>query len=320
MKLFGPLDVKKMKAKKDVKGLIKVLRYANDPNIQSAAGTALVDVGDIRDPGAVESLLAALNDRDEGVREIAAVAFHQVRDPRAVEPLIHVLQDSNQYWFLRWRAASRLGEIGDPRAVEPLIAVLRGKDQDDDDEADVRRHAAGALSQIGDPRAIEPLIAALKDPHALMRWEAGEALVRIGAPAVEPLIGALKDQHEVQRWMVVGQPGSGERKAVTQTIRWDAARALGRIGDPRAIGPLIAALKDPNAQVPQAARVALVGIGAPAVESLITALKDPEREVRKAAVEALVTIYQSKKLDKSQKARLLTQRSAIAKAGVDFPV
>jgi HEAT repeat protein len=319
MKLFGSPDIEKMKAKKDVKGLVKALRYSKDPTVQSAAGTALVTVGDIRDSGAVESLLAALNDQDRDVREIAAVALHQVRDPRAVEPLIHVVKDSNQYWFLRWRAASRLGEIGDPRAVEPLIAVLRGRDQDDDNGADVRRHAAGALSRIGDPRAIEPLIAALKDPHALMRWEAGEALVRIGARAVEPLIAALKDQSEVQRWVIVGQPGSGKREVVMETVGRDAARALGSIGDPRAIEPLIAALKDSHAQVRQAARVALVGIGAPSVEPLIAALNDPEQEVREAVAKALVSIYQSRKLDQSQKARVLTQRSAITEAGFDFP-
>lgn len=320
MRLFGPPNVEKLKANKDVKGLIGALRFANDPNVQSAAGTALVDVGDISDRGDVECLLAALNDRNRDVREIAAVAFHQVRDPRAVEPLIRVLKDSKQYWFLRWRVAATLGEIGDPRAVDALIAVLIGKDQDEDTEADVRRHAAWALSEIGDPRAIEPLIAALKDEHALMRWDVAEALVNIGAPAVEPLIAALKDQHEVQRRMVVGQPGSGEYESVMQTVRWDAARALGRIGDPRAVGPLIVALKDPNTQVRQAARVALVGIGAPSVEPLIAALRDPEQGVRQAAAEALVTIYRSRKLDEAQKAMLFAQRSAIAKAGVDFPV
>jgi HEAT repeat protein len=260
MTMFGSPNVDKLKAKKNIKGLINALRYAKDSNVQSAAGTALVSIGDIRDSDDIESLIAALNDPNEDVRGIAAVAFHQVSDPRAVEPLIHVLKDLTQYWFLRWRAAARLGEIGDPRAVEPLIAVLKGKDQNEDLEADVRRHAAGALSEIGDPRAIEPLIAVLKDPHALMRWDAGEALARMGTPAVEPLIAALKDPWEVQDWVVVGQPGSGKREPVMRTVRSWAARTLGRIGDPRAIEQLTFALKDQNAEVRQAAKGALFQI------------------------------------------------------------
>jgi HEAT repeat protein len=251
-----------LKARKDVKGLIRVLRYANDPDLQSAAGTALVNVGEIRDPGAVEALLAALDDRDEDVREIAAVACHQVNDPRVVEPLIHVVKDSNQIWFLRWRAAARLGEIGDRRAVEALIAVVQGRDQAEDTDADVRRHAAGALSRIGDPRAIQPLIAALKDRHALMRWEAGEALILMGAPAVEPLIAALQDRQEFQRKVMVGKRGSGNFEIVTETVRRDVARVLGQIGDRRAVEALTNALQDQEAQFARAARAALVRIGA----------------------------------------------------------
>jgi HEAT repeat protein len=250
-----------LKARKDVKGLIRVLRYANDPDLQSAAGTALVNVGEIRDPGSVEALLAALNDRDADVREIAAVACHQVNDPRAVEPLIHVVKDSNQIWFLRWRAAARIGEIGDRRAVEALIDVIKGRDQAEDTDADVRRHAAGALSQIGDPRAIQPLIAALKDAHALMRWEAGEALSRMGAPAVEPLIAALQDRQEFQRRVMLGRSGSGKSEVVTETVRANVARVLGQIGDRRAVEALTAALQDQEAQFARAARTALVRIG-----------------------------------------------------------
>lgn len=249
-----------MKATKDVKGLVAALRFANDSSVQSAAGTALVDIGNITKPDDIECILAALADSNKDVRSIAAVACHQICDPRVVTPLISVVKDTNQFWFLRWRAASRLGDIKDPRAVEPLISVLESEDQDGDTECNVRRHAAGALAEIGDPRAVEPLIAALKDDNALMRWDADEALVRIGAAAVEPLISALKDTYEVKRWMVMGEPGSDNRETYLDTVRFWAARALGQIGDPRAVKPLTVALQDRNVRVRQAASASLARI------------------------------------------------------------
>ena len=48
-------------------------------------------------------------------------------------------------------------------------------------------------------------------------------------------------------------------------VRQNAANALGNIGDPRAVEPLIVALKDENLWVCDAATSALVKIGEPAV-------------------------------------------------------
>jgi len=59
-----------------------------------------------------------------------------------------------------------------------------------------------------------------------------------------------------------------------------AARALCRIGDPRSIDPLIAALKDSHSLVRYEAAYVLGIMGDPrAVEPLITALNDPNNDV-----------------------------------------
>jgi HEAT repeat protein len=71
-------------------------------------------------------------------------------------------------------------------------------------------------------------------------------------------------------------------------VREAAAWALRRIGDKRAVEPLIQALRDEDHDVRRAAAEALGTIGDPrAVEPLIRALRDENWEVRKAAVEAL---------------------------------
>lgn len=74
-------------------------------------------------------------------------------------------------------------------------------------------------------------------------------------------------------------------------VRIAAVGALARIGDTRAVEPLIAALKHIGPSVRLAAAEALGQIGdARAVEPLIAALKDQERDVRRAAADALAEL------------------------------
>ena len=56
MALFGPPNVEKMKAKKDVKGLIKALGYKKDASVGKAATIALVEIGE----PVIEPLIAAI--------------------------------------------------------------------------------------------------------------------------------------------------------------------------------------------------------------------------------------------------------------------
>jgi hypothetical protein len=68
-------------------------------------------------------------------------------------------------------------------------------------------------------------------------------------------------------------------------IRQEAAVTLGKIGDSRAVPPLIKALIDPEGNFRQDAADALVNIGAPAVEPLISALNsDNTQEITAAAI------------------------------------
>ncbi|NIO20797.1 MAG: hypothetical protein GTN76_08680 [Candidatus Aenigmarchaeota archaeon] len=63
-----------------------------------------------------------------------------IKDPRAVEPLIAALKDENS--FVRFSVVEALGLIKDPRTVEPLIAALK------DEHSFVRFRAAWALGEI----------------------------------------------------------------------------------------------------------------------------------------------------------------------------
>jgi len=73
-----------------------------------------------------------------------------------------------------------------------------------------------------------------------------------------------------------------------QDVSWIAAEALGKIGDPQAVEPLIAALKEGEKWLRQGAAWALGKIRDPrAIEPLVAALKDLKADVRKNAAWAL---------------------------------
>ena len=64
-----------------------------------------------------------------------------MRGEPAVELLIEALKDED--WYIRMKAADVLGNTGDKRAVEPLIAILKSEDKC------YKWEAKNALSRIG---------------------------------------------------------------------------------------------------------------------------------------------------------------------------
>lgn len=118
------------------------------------------------------------------------------------------------------RAAEEIREISDPLAVAAVAAALASEPV-----FVVRRAYLEALSHIRTPDAVATLIGAARDhPDRETRYAAVERLVVIGPhQAVSPLVAGLAsaDNAQVNR----------------------SAEALGKLGVPDAIGPLIAALE-----------------------------------------------------------------------------
>ena len=221
----------------------------------------------------VAGLIKALGCNRTGVPQAAHAALVKIGPP-AVELLIAALKDSDS--DVRKQAKYVLGDLGDARALEPLIALLK----ENSDEY-VLAGIVRALGNFGDARAIMPLIA-LRMPQGTGRqygyvYEGDyltncidTALVKIGISAVEPLISFLKDENS----------HSSERQA--------AAKALAKIGDQRAVEPLILVINDTDENVRYVAAEALGKIGNPrAVEPLIAALNDSDKNVRYIAEIAL---------------------------------
>jgi len=98
MKDFRPPDIDRLKADKDVKGLIKALDYQENAHVREGvaqfirqdAAEALGEMGGLQ---AVDSLIAATLDNNPLVRRKAILALGKIGDSRAVGPLVAVLED-----------------------------------------------------------------------------------------------------------------------------------------------------------------------------------------------------------------------------------
>ena len=176
----------------------------------------------------------------------------------------HIAALKDEDWGIREDAAMALGEARDPRGVSPLIEALR-----DSDRA-VKTAATDALTAIGTPAVVD-LSYCLEDPDLSVQEAAASILSEIADERVlEPLESALLNQD----WVV----------------RMHAARAVGRLGNPRSVETLVLLLQDKVPAVRDEAIAALVSIGESAVAPLVAALKDQDWRVRLRATEALCVL------------------------------
>ncbi|OQW36970.1 MAG: hypothetical protein A4E19_14645 [Nitrospira sp. SG-bin1] len=237
-------------------------------------GEAAGLLGTFKDPRAVMPLVALLRDRDRSVREAAIDALRSIGAP-AVEAIGICLAEPDL--SVQESASAILAAIADERALTPLIKALRSSDWI------VRMHAAKALGRVRHADAIEPLIPLLQDKVKAVREEAVAALAAIGDAAIPSLLKALQHEDWLVRLHAVESLGKAKSKRAAEpllsvlfndrdsAVREDAVRALGEIGDPRAVDFLFTAMQEPGLRT--LAVEALGRIGDPrAVPKLIDVL------------------------------------------------
>ena len=203
---------------------------------------------------AVEPLIKALEDRD--VDQSAADALWKIGKP-AVEPLIGVLVGFSTVSVddrrVRGHATKSLGKIGDERAVEPLITVLEAELYEKLGHHNANYEAVVALGNIGDMRAVKPLTKILGESYSWVNpnfsHTVAEALDMLGW---EPDTDELRVSYTLATWNWHECVKLGELvvapmiRGLQENHDWSEpyARVLGKIGNTRAVEPLIEALKD----------------------------------------------------------------------------
>ena len=206
-------------------------------------------LGSFKDPRAVMPLTRALHDADRAVREAAIGALSSIGEP-SVPALATCLADPALH--VQEAASAILASIADARVFEPLVAALRSRDWI------VRMHAAKALGRIRDPEAVPVLMPLLQDKVKAVREEVSGALAAIGGVAVLALIQALQHDEWLVRLHAVEALGKLKSSDAVEpllqalfndrdsAIREDVVRALGAIGDSRAVDYLVLVMKEPT--------------------------------------------------------------------------
>ncbi len=212
---------------------------------------AALAVGRVGHADGVTPLLATLDDPEPEVRQMAAFALGLLRDEAAAERLLLALKDPSP--LVQGRAAEALGRIGVDRAREPIGALVGrhivgtyGIDPEDlsypqTPEVEAFRLALYALADL---RAFEELADGLFQPNGqpvIWWWPVADVLSRMNDARALSALSTL-----------VGVQGS-----VGVAI---AARGLGALGDPAAVGTLVTLL-DPERRDRRVLLAALRALG-----------------------------------------------------------
>ena len=210
-----------------------------------------MELGMLRDPRAITPLgrLVLDDTAPEEARVRAARLLGGLTDPIVRVVLRRAV--AVELAAVSTEAAIALGNLGDPLARRALTAVVVGS------ESPTRLRAAIALSRLRDRAAAPVLIEALGGSASIAeRMGAIRGLGRVGdASAVEPLLSLGRADARYRYYAATALGAIGDRRAVgpllemldqpnRTTIRDSLVRALGRLGDPRALPKLAALLRD----------------------------------------------------------------------------
>lgn len=186
-------------------------------------------LGLMREPSAVDRLIAALDDDHEEVRAAAVDALGMSGDRRAIPALLSRVQDQSRHQRARIVEALRqFGEAGTPALIESaradprslstvaeLLGLIGGAEATPDliawtphEDPAVRAAALQSLGTIGlDDRSYYYALRALGDEAADVRAMAARALGRSGRSEAAPYLAQRLDDE----WLVAAQSATALR-------------------------------------------------------------------------------------------------------------
>lgn len=258
------LALQKVATRPVVSALVERLGKARSEEERREIQTTLLHVG----ADVVTPLVRALTDAtDLSARRAyrdALVMLDQVGIPLLEDML------GDERWFVVRNMVNILGEIRSADSLDHFARTIRHAD------ARVRRETVLALTKLGGEESVPLLVRALSDPDPGIR---GAAALGLGLARVTAVVPALASRLSQEQDLEAEQ---------------EMMRALGRLGDPRAVPVLLERARSRGwlSRRPDSARVeavrALGAIGGePARAGLEELTRDKAPEVRDAAARAL---------------------------------
>jgi HEAT repeat protein len=153
------------------------------------------------------------------------------------------------------------------RTFSLMLELLR------DEAPEVRRVAVESLGKIGDPRAVDSILSLKHDSAAIVREASVLAMGRLKPTATEEVVALLTQALE--------DP--------VESVRQAAVVAIGEI-EPgtRLLQPIVGLLRSSDAEVRRTAVQALLQVDASrSIPALVAAGRDPDAEVRQGIVAAV---------------------------------
>ncbi len=284
--------------------LVGLLRQS-DENVAMAAIEAL---GKLHDARAVDPLGDVLRQNRPLLQFSAIKALQEIGDGRAVEPLIACLGRKT----LERAALEALGRIGDLRALNPLTQVLRLSaakvrhvavraviDLHNRMPPDAKTTIIRRIREIYDKSVSQYVRECLTSSDPVVKRNAMTFLGWMGdVQAIQALVDAYDEtckEEVITALIQMQREGVPTLLAlashVSEGLREGIARALGEIGDRKAVHGLVHLASDPNGHVRQSAAVALGQLADPmGVRPLLTLLEDQYPNVQEAAYRALTRL------------------------------
>ncbi|MCY3017845.1 MAG: HEAT repeat domain-containing protein [Planctomycetota bacterium] len=227
-------------------------------------------LGRLRDPGAVDILVAVA--QDKSVLQLPArYGLFSSRNPLAVLPLLKLLRerdmrDDEGRAFVGGFLAQR--RLRDPAGLDLFLAYYQDAPANALNNGFVLYQGIETVRPVGGVRLLNWLAERLRSPEAHERRRAAYCLGRTRNPqAVEILVGYARS----------------ERDAETQR---EAVAALGSIPDASAVDALLSFAKDASPNLRRGAAAGLRDQDARTVEARMVLANDPDAEVRTAAIGA----------------------------------
>jgi len=275
--------------------LAKISRNNKDNEVKFQAAMGLAEIKDSRAISPLVDIAAShLSSTDHKGIEFRKAAQQALEDMGSSEEIVNALINCLSPHFVsigqgkvRNQASSQnmiamalLVRIGDPRAVEPIGEYLINKDMLNEDKI----KAAWALATFDDPTVKDFLVKSIKkDRSQTIRSEVAEVLTKLGLIPDE--IGDKANYYiarkDIEACVDLGKPAVEALNSMLDfSHRSDfplIAGALGKIGDPAAVKPLLKAMEwvteISNPEEFTGIVDGLLGIGEPAVDELISVLK-----------------------------------------------